>query len=263
MAGESPSTPGCRHAGNQARTLLFDADDTLWENNVYFLHVTERFLDVVERHQVDRESARRHLTETERRNIPQHGYGSRSFAVSMIEAFRELARQGDPTTEEELRALGHAIFNREIMELLPGAEEALRHLSRHCRLILVTKGDHDEQVRKLDRSGLAEYFDSVEVVPEKNEETYRKLVKRLQLSPESTWMIGNSPRSDINPALAAGLNAILVPHPSTWELELEEVVDGGERLMVVDNLGEVMALFVSPGGATADTPGSDPGTPRD
>lgn len=235
-------TRGSRHA----RTLLLDADDTLWENNIYFLDVTERFLDVVERHRIDREEARRILSETERKNIPFHGYGSRSFALSVVEAYETLVPAAQAIVAEELRGLAHAIFERERVELLPGIEEALAHLAHTCRLILVTKGDHDEQVRKLQLSGLAQHFESVEVVSEKTEDVYRELVERLGLQPAETWMIGNSPRSDINPALAAGLNAVLIPHPSTWELEIEDIREAGERLMVVDTMGDVVALFSSP-----------------
>lgn len=228
------------------RTLLLDADDTLWENNIYFLDVTERFLDIVERHRIDREEGRRILSETERKNIPFHGYGSRSFALSMVEAYETLVPAAQKIVADELRRLAHAIFERERMELLPGIEEALSHLSATCRLILVTKGDHDEQLRKVQRSGLASYFESIEVVSEKTAEVYRELIDRLGLPPAETWMIGNSPRSDINPALAAGLNAVLIPHPSTWELEIEEVDEAGERLLVVDTMGDVVALFSSP-----------------
>lgn len=239
-AHDSRNTP--RHR----RTLLLDADDTLWENNIYFLEVTERFLDIVEHHRIDREEARRILSDTERKNIPFHGYGSRSFALSVVEAYETLVPSAQATVSEELRGLARAIFERASMELLPGVEEALAHLSAACRLILVTKGDHDEQLRKVQCSGLEGYFESIEVVGEKTAETYRELVERLQLQPVETWMIGNSPRSDINPALAAGLNAVLIPHPSTWELEIEDIQDAGERLIVVDSMGDVVALFSPP-----------------
>lgn len=241
--GRNPAAGDLRYHN---RTLLLDADDTLWENNIYFLDVTEQFLNVVEQHRIDREEARCFLTETERKNIPIHGYGSRSFGLSVVEAYHALVPASDAAVAEKLRALAYAIFEREHVELLPGIEIALRHLSRDYRLVLVTKGDHDEQVRKLERSGLAEYFDSVEVVSEKSEETYRHLIDRLDLCPAETWMIGNSPRSDINPALAAGLNAVLIPHPSTWELEIEEVTQDAERLIVVNSMGDVVAMFSSP-----------------
>jgi putative hydrolase of the HAD superfamily len=228
-------------------TLLVDADDTLWENNIYFLEVTERFAQELERHGVPGDHARSELMATERRNVPLHGYGSRAFALSVAESFQALAPNADAASLETLVALARGIHERDEMELLPGVREALHALADSCRLILVTKGDPDEQSRKVERSGLSDYFESVVVVPEKDEATYRELVERLGLDPAHTWMIGNSPRSDINPALAAGLRAILVPHPFTWELEVEDVHDYGERLVVADRLGDVVALFAPEG----------------
>jgi putative hydrolase of the HAD superfamily len=224
-------------------TLLIDADDTLWENNIYFIDVTERFLDEMERRGVERESARAHLNETERRNIPLHGYGSTAFAHSLGEAFRSLVSIDDEMTAEDLVALARAIHERDQMEVLPGVAEALGHLSQTARLILVTKGREEEQRPKIERSGLAGFFSAVEIVPEKSEATYREIVMRHGLDPSRTWMIGNSPRSDINPALHAGLNAVLVPHPQTWELELEDVESDHERLVIADTFGDLIAIF--------------------
>jgi putative hydrolase of the HAD superfamily len=224
-------------------TLLIDADDTLWENNIYFLEVMERFAEELERHGVPGERARSELMDTERRNVPVHGYGSRAFALSVAESFRALAPEADTTSLEALIALARSIHDRDEMELLPGVEDALEALSSSARLVLVTKGDPDEQTRKVQCSGLARYFESVEVVREKDEATYRELVDRLALDPAHTWMVGNSPKSDINPALAAGLRAILVPHPHTWELEVEDVPDYGDRLVIADRFGDIVALF--------------------
>lgn len=232
-------------------TLLIDADDTLWENNIYFIEVTERFLDEMERRGIERESARAHLNETERRNIPLHGYGSMAFAHSLGEAFQSLVPADDGLTAEGLVALARAIHDRDEMEILPGVREALSHLSRAATLILVTKGREEEQRPKIERSGLAGYFSAVEIVPEKSEGSYREIVERHGLDPSRTWMVGNSPRSDINPALHAGLNAVLVPHPQTWELELEDVEPDHERLVIADTFGDLLAIF-SPDSAAAE-----------
>lgn len=224
-------------------TLLVDADDTLWENNIYFIEVTERFLDELERRGVDRVAARTHLEDTERRNIPLHGYGSAAFANSIGEAFRALSPEDDGITAESLVGLARAIHERDEMELLPGVRQALLHLSQQSRLILVTKGRPEEQAPKLERSGLSAYFSAIEIVPEKSASTYRDIVERHGLDPARTWMVGNSPRSDINPALQAGLNAVLVPHPQTWELELEDVETTHERLVIADRFGDLIGLF--------------------
>ena len=237
---------------SSALTLLIDADDTLWENNIYFLEVTERFAEELERHGIPGEQARAELTNTERRNVPIHGYGSRAFALSLAEAFRALAPHSELASLEALVALARGIHERDEMTLLPGVAEALEALSERCRLILVTKGEQIEQWGKVQRSGLERYFESVEVVPEKDEATYRSIVQRLDLDPERTWMVGNSPRSDINPALAAGLRAVLVPHPHTWELEVEEVHEYGERLVIADGFGDLVALFAPDGASSVD-----------
>jgi putative hydrolase of the HAD superfamily len=224
-------------------TLLIDADDTLWENNIYFIEVTERFLEEMERRGIDRERARTHFNDTERRNIPLHGYGSAAFAHSLQQAFQDLSPGDDGASAESLVSLARAIHERDQMELLPGVKEALEHLASVANLILVTKGRPEEQSRKIERSGLAEHFAHVEIVPEKSEDTYREIVRRHNLDPATTWMVGNSPRSDINPALRAGINAVLVPHPQTWELEIEDVEPDHERLIIADTFGELIALF--------------------
>lgn len=231
-------------------TLLIDADDTLWENNIYFIDVTERFLDEMERRGVERESARLHLTDTERRNIPLHGYGSMAFARSLGEAFQLLAPTDDTVAAEALVAEARAIHDRNEMEVLPGVRQALAHLAGSARLILVTKGREEEQAPKIERSGLAGYFSAIEIVPEKSAATYLDLIARHKLVPSQTWMVGNSPRSDINPALEAGLNAVLVPHPQTWDLELEDVDPGHERLVIADTFGDLIAIF---SGESADS----------
>jgi putative hydrolase of the HAD superfamily len=192
---------------------------------------------------IDREMARAHLNDIERRNIPLHGYGSMAFAHSLGEAFGALNPNHDGDTAESLAARARAIHERDELEILPGVRDALEHLSQHARLILVTKGRVEEQGRKIERSGLARYFSAIEIVPEKTEGTYRDIVRRHQLDPARTWMVGNSPRSDINPALQAGLNAVLVPHPQTWELEIEEVQSDHERLVIADTFGDLIAIF--------------------
>lgn len=228
-----------------AKCLIFDADDTLWENNVYFIEATEAFLDIMESGRLDREAARFRLLETERRSIPQHGYGTAAFTASLVRTAQELLPDLTPEQIDHVAGLGHAIMARHPMELLPGVEEALRHLKDHNRLFLLTKGEDTEQRDKLERSALTHYFEDVEVVREKDAAAYRALVERLDLDPALTWMIGNSPKSDINPALEAGLNAVLVPHPQTWEMELEEIADpASDRLQVVESVSDLISLFL-------------------
>lgn len=224
-------------------TILIDADDTLWENNIYFLRVIEAFVDALCDHGVDVAEARRALGEIERRNLTRHGYGSGGFAHSVREACELLAPTLRADAVERLAVAARQIGERESLDLLPGVRETLEILSRRYRCILVTKGDPGEQQRKVRISGLDHYFDAVEVVAEKDRETYAALVVAHDLDPSRTWMVGNSPRSDINPALAAGLGAILVPHPQTWDLEVEDVPQEGPRFAIAGSFRELPAIL--------------------
>jgi putative hydrolase of the HAD superfamily len=225
-------------------TLLIDADDTLWENNVYFMEVSERFCKVVAAWGIDEAQARMRLSETERANLAMHGYGAAAFSRSVAQAFRYFVPEGGDDDLEDLRGRAASICHREQVELLPGVPETLATLSSHHELVLVTKGDRDEQRGKLSHSQLAHFFKHVEIVKEKSVHTYFGLIDSLCLDPDSTWMIGNSPRSDINPALAAGLGAVFVPHPCTWELEIEGLDVESERFAVVSSFSDLTSLFL-------------------
>jgi putative hydrolase of the HAD superfamily len=205
------------------QTLLFDADDTLWENNIYFERAIAAFISYLDHRVHTHEEVREHLNACERVTIARHGYGVKSFRRSLADCFEQLS--DEPVTEEKharIVSFTEAIATQEI-ELLEGVAETLRALRERHRLILVTKGNVDEQQDKIERSGLREMFAEVEVLPEKTAEMYRELVARHGCDPANTWMIGNSPRSDINPAMAAGVNAVFLPHSSTWVLEHETV----------------------------------------
>jgi putative hydrolase of the HAD superfamily len=206
-----------------AQTLLIDADDTLWENNVYFERAIASFISYLDHRVHTREEVREHLNMCERTTIAKNGYGLQSFRRSLVDCFEQLSDTAiTPEKHARIVAFAESVGEQEI-ELLPGVLETLAHLQPRHRLILVTKGNEDEQNDKLDRSGLRRFFSSTEVLPEKHEDAYRELSTRHGFEARRTWMIGNSPRSDINPALAAGLNAIFIPHDFTWVLEHETV----------------------------------------
>jgi putative hydrolase of the HAD superfamily len=227
------------------QTLLFDADDTLWENNIYFERAIAAFISYLDHRVHTDEEVREHLNICERATIAVHGYGLQSFRRSLIACFEQLT-QSELTAEKHARivAFTEAIATQEI-ELLPGVAETLAALSQRHRCILVTKGNFDEQNDKLQRSGLGGYFSAVEVLSEKKEAAYRELVSRHVCDAPNTWMIGNSPKSDVNPALAAGLNAVFVPHDFTWVLE-HEVVDVpplGQTLLELPRFADLVHRF--------------------
>ena len=227
------------------QTLLIDADDTLWENNVYFERAIVAFISYLNHHKYSPAEVRKALNAVERETILAHGYGLTSFTRSLVTCFERLS--ATPVTEEKAeRILGFArsIAEQEI-ELLPGVAETLAELATRHRLILMTKGNEAEQADKLARSGLASYFSAVEIVKEKDPATYREVMHRYELTPHTSWMIGNSPKSDINPALAAGLQAVFLFHKDTWVLE-HATLDAapiGQHLIEFDAFAKLREVF--------------------
>jgi putative hydrolase of the HAD superfamily len=224
-------------------TLLIDADDTLWENNAFFEQVIDEFLTFLERYNYPRDYTRHILNETERRNIRQHGYGVRSFGRSLEDTYVTLA--GDRAEPSRVAEIHARVKELEGVppHVLDGVIETLSYLSERHRLILFTKGQAAEQAAKVEQSGLQIHFEAIEIVPEKNAETYRMLVNRHHVVKSHGWMIGNSPRSDINPALEAGLNAVFIPHASTWQLEHDEVRSGAGRLLILSTFRDLRDHF--------------------
>ncbi|MES2390065.1 MAG: HAD family hydrolase [Acidobacteriota bacterium] len=227
------------------QTLLFDADDTLWENNVYFERAIAAFISFLDHRVHTREEVREHLNLCEHATIAQHGYGLKSFRMSLINCFEQLTDSPvTPDKHERIVSFTNSIADHEI-ELLPNVHETLADLSQRHRLLIVTKGNLEEQTGKVERSGLHGLFEAVEVLAEKNADAYRSLAHRHRCDPANTWMIGNSPKSDINPSLAAGLNAIFIPHDFTWVLE-HETVDApgnGSRLLELAGIADLTRHF--------------------
>ena len=224
--------------------LIFDADDTLWENNIYFEEAFDRFYEYLSHSSMSPEEVRSVLDEIEGTNAKIHGYGSKNFARNLAQCYQHLAERH--ISEADLKAVqefAHAILEKPI-ELIDGVEDTVAQLTERHNLTIFTKGDHDEQRVKIDRSGLSRYFEHAAIVKEKNQAAYANLAKERNFDTARTWMIGNSPKSDINPALAAGLNAVFVPHARTWTLEkTEEVPESHPRLIKVDRIRELLEHF--------------------
>ena len=234
-----------RNSINGAQTLLIDADDTLWENNVYFERAIAQFISFLNHHEFSPEQVREVLNEVERECIVKHGYGLHSFAHALVDTFERLSVE--PVTAElhaQINGFAHSIADHPV-ELLPEVPETLAYLSERHHLILMTKGAITEQTGKIERSGLKEYFAATEIVAEKNAAAYAQVVEKFDLEHDSTWMVGNSPKSDINPALAAGLHAVFVPHGDTWILEHEEInpAPPRQKLLIVGRFAELREHF--------------------
>jgi putative hydrolase of the HAD superfamily len=225
------------------QTLLIDADDTLWENNIFFEQAIELFIAQLEPLGYTREYSRHILNETERRNIRQHGYGVRSFAHSLEDTYMKLA--GNAARREMVQEIERLVSELENTppHIMDGVPETLAYLAGHHRMILLTKGEAAEQAAKVERSGLQTHFEAIEIVSEKDHSTYERIVHQFKVVKSNAWMVGNSPRSDINPALRAGMNAVFIPHTNTWELEKCELESGTGKLLIVASFRELRSHF--------------------
>lgn len=225
------------------QTLVFDADDTLWENNVLFERVVDDYLDWLAHPTLDRDAILAILNDVERATIAVHGYGSASFLRSLHDCFEQLsARPATAAEAERIVELG-AHFVQDRPELIPDVAETLERLGARHDLLLLTKGHQDEQQRKIDASGLARHFRSTHIVTEKHAATYLALGAEQALVPSRTWMIGNSPRSDILAAREAGWRAVLIPNGSTWVLEHAEIDPADAGVLRLRSFGELVEHF--------------------
>lgn len=227
----------------QRRWLLIDADDTLWENNIYFERAFEEFADHLSHSTLTKAEVRAILDEIELANLAEHGYGSASYGRNLRQCFERLAERHVSEGElEQAEAIALKILEQPI-ELLAGVRETLEYLSGKHHLTLFTKGHHEEQLSKFSRSELGPLFHGVEVVREKDSQAYREIAVKERMIEDRTWMIGNSPKSDIHPALDAGLGAVFVPHENTWSLEIRELPEPSPRFAVVERFADLRWLF--------------------
>ena len=225
------------------QSLLIDADDTLWENNIYFERAFDEFVAFLDHSSMTPGEVRDVLDEIEETNNRIHGYGSLNFARNLRQCYEHLAERA--VRPEDLRtAMAFAERILECpMEVIAGVPETLEYLSSRHDLTLFTKGHPEEQKLKIDRSGLGRFFGHTAIVKEKDRAAYSRLVEGRGLDPARTWMVGNSPKSDINPAMEAGLNAVFVPHAHTWVLERQEIRPGSGRLLVLEQFAELREYF--------------------
>jgi len=226
-------------------TLIIDADDTLWETEIYYEESLEAFVGLMARCGFDAPEVNGTLDAVQRERIPVVGYAPQEYARNLVIAYERLcAARGCPAEEAVAHAsheIGSWVLDHPV-EPLDGVQRTLEALRSRFQLIVLTKGDQATQESKLQRSGLRHLFKAVHVVREKDAGVLRDIVKQSELEPGRTWMVGNSPRSDINPAVEAGIGAIYIPHANTWDLEQAEIVSP-ERVIELQSFGELVALF--------------------
>ena len=217
------------------RIIGFDADDTLWENEVFFHRAQMKFIEL-HKHIKDPEEV---IFQIEKENIKFYGYGIKGFVLSLIEAsVRFSNNQPDFQNIDKIIKIGKDMLAQPI-QLLPNVRDTLRHLSEHNTLIMITKGDLLDQQRKVRESGLLKYFRSIEIVSEKNEQTYLEILKKNNISPEDFLMVGNSLKSDILPVTKIGGTGIYIPHKFTWRHEELDSTFGLERFIELKTISDL------------------------
>ena len=225
------------------KVVAFDADDTLWVNETYFRRTEEAFAALLEgyetKNQIDQE-----LFKTEIKNLDCYGYGVKGFVLSMVESALEISNQQVPQrTISEILKLGKKMLE-EPVELLDGVTEVLGELKNKYRLIVLTKGDLLDQERKIERSGLTEFFQHVEVLSDKKAENYLHLLNHLQIDVKEFLMIGNSLKSDVLPILEIGAQAVHVPFHTTWKHEEVSMEDDGQNYLKISKLQDILSYLI-------------------
>ena len=221
------------------KIIAFDADDTLWDNELYFRETENKFCalfeDYLPQHSVERE-----LLQIELKNISLYGYGIKAFMLSMIETAISITdKKVKADAVEKIIGFGQELLNKPV-NLIAGVENVLKSLKPSYRLVLATKGDLLDQERKLRKSGLVEYFHHIEIMSEKKESDYTKLINHLDIQPIELMMIGNSLKSDILPVLNLGGHAIHIPYHVTWAHERIDTEINHENFRQVAQISEVL-----------------------
>ncbi|MGB0891327.1 MAG: HAD family hydrolase [Flavobacteriaceae bacterium] len=225
------------------KVIAFDADDTLWVNETYFRDAEHQFAKLLTKYETENKIDQE-LFKIEIKNLKNYGYGIKGFILSMIECALELSNyQVNQKTIETILNIGKEMLEKPI-ELLDGVKEVLQALQKNYKLIVATKGDLLDQERKLEKSNLLKYFHHIEVMSDKKEKDYKKLIKRLDIEPSNFLMIGNSLKSDILPLIEIGATAVHVPFHTTWEHEqVSEEISSKSDYNTVSNIKEVLSLF--------------------
>ena len=228
-------------------TIGFDADDTLWESEVFFGEVEKKFSDLINSYGVEADIGKE-LYETEKRNLPKLGYGVKSFTISMLESAHHLT-QGTISCGDmiEIVQWGKELLHHPV-ELLSGVLDVMSQLQSRFTIYVITKGDPFHQQQKFNDSGLSTFVTDIEILQEKDSEAYRKTLASIGVAPEEFLMVGNSIRSDILPVIEIGSHAVHIPHETTWKYETEHAGTSGDTYTILESirgLPEFLASFDS------------------
>ena len=232
---------------NTISVIGFDADDTLWESEVFFGEVEKKFSDLIISYGVEADIGKE-LYETEKRNLPKLGYGVKSFTISMVESAHHLT-QGNISSGDmiEIVQWGKELLHHPV-KLLSGVLDVMSQLQSRFTIYVITKGDPFHQQQKFNDSGLSTFVTDIEILQEKNSEAYRKTLASIDVAPEEFLMVGNSIRSDILPVIEIGSHAVHIPHETTWKYETEHAGTSGDTYTILESirgLPEFLASFDS------------------
>ena len=227
---------------SQIKVIGFDADDTLWVNEPFYQDVEKEFCQIMEPYITEKETSEE-LFKTEMQNLEIYGYGAKGFLLAMIETALR-ATEGKITAIEINRILeiGKTLLSMPI-QLLYGVENVLQKLKGSFKLILVTKGDLLDQERKLQNSGLIDYFHHIEIMSDKHENNYKKLLAHLAIQPEEFLMVGNSIKSDILPVINIGAKAVHIPFAVTWQHESNHSTPDSETFITISEISEILNIL--------------------
>lgn len=221
------------------KVIAFDADDTLWHNEAYFQETEKKFCVLLENY-LPQHTVARELLQTEIKNISLYGYGIKAFILSMIETAIRITDKSIPSEAiETIIGYGQELLNKPV-DLMDGVEDVLQQLKGKYRLVMATKGDLLDQERKLKKSGLDHYFHHIEIMSEKKEDDFRKLIKHLDIQPNEFAMVGNSLKSDVIPVLNLGGHGFHIPYHVTWAHERVETQTNHENFIPVGNIQELL-----------------------
>jgi putative hydrolase of the HAD superfamily len=228
---------------DKIKYIGFDADDTLWINELYY-HNTEKEFAAILSDYLNEDDLKKELLDTEMNNVKLFGFGTKGFTISMIEtAIRVTNNSITADKIAEIINLGKLLLNSPV-NLFDGTEKVLKKLQKKYKLIVATKGDLFDQERKLRASKLKSYLHHIEIMSNKNETNYKKLLDRLEIKPEEFLMIGNSLKSDILPVLNIEGSAIYIPYHLTWEFEKREIeVFDKTRFLEIDKITDLLKII--------------------
>jgi len=227
------------------KQIIFDADDTLWENNIYYVKAAESFVNLVSAGGFTSAEIEHNFDELEKQVVKERGYGSKNFVYIMEEIYKMYVKRGLEADNPKFQKIIQRFIEHPVNppNMFDQVAETMEYLQTNHKLFILTKGEQEEQEGKILRSGLDEYVSEYFVADEKNDDTYSELIQKYKWQPAETCMIGNSPKSDINPALRSGMYAIHIPYRDTWKMDMEPLQSANGRLIVLQKFKDLKEIF--------------------